>query len=89
MVVLLGAGLKKFTATILCTKSDFKYLDKKGRCFLENKFKPGDRVYHKTLELYGTFVDHSWEAGECYVDFEMPDGYVEQRRVTLYWLEKV
>lgn len=36
-----------------------------------SRFKPGDRVYHKNLKLYGTFIDYAWESDdECDVDFE-------------------
>lgn len=52
------------------------------------EFKPGDRVYHKNLKLYGTFVGYAWESDdECDVDFEMEDGEVEQRHVSVSWLE--
>ena len=51
------------------------------------KFKPGDRVYHKNLKLYGTFIDYAWELDdECDVDFEMGDGEIEQRHVSVSWL---
>ena len=37
-----------------------------------SRFKLGDRVYHKNLKLYGTFIDYAWESDdECDVDFEM------------------
>ena len=53
------------------------------------KFKPGDNVYHRQLKLYGTFVDYAWESDtECDVDFEMEDGEIEQRHVTVNRLEK-
>lgn len=52
-----------------------------------NRFKPGDRVYHKNLKLYGTFIDYAWEPDdECDVDFEMGDGEIEQRHVSVSWL---
>lgn len=28
---------------------------------MEKKFKPGDRVYHKNLKQYGTFIGYAWE----------------------------
>ena len=28
---------------------------------MEKMFKPGDRVYHKNLKLYGTFVGYAWD----------------------------
>ena len=43
-------------------------------------FNPGDRVYHKNLKLYGKFVGYSWESD---VDFEMEDGKIEQRHVSV------
>ena len=33
---------------------------------MSKAFKPGDRVYHKNLKLYGTFIDYAWESDdEC------------------------
>ena len=53
-------------------------------------FKPGDRVYHKNLKLYGTFIDYAWESDdECDVDFEMENEENEQRHVSVSCLEKV
>lgn len=53
-------------------------------------FKPGDKVYHRQLKLYGTFIDYAWETDEeCDVDFKMEDGEIEQRHVTVSRLEKV
>ena len=52
------------------------------------KFKTGNRVYHRNLKLYGTFVGYAWESmKECDVDFEMEDGEIEQRHVSVSWLE--
>ena len=52
------------------------------------KFNPGDRVYHRNLEMYGTFIEYAWESdGECDVKFE-EDG-LEQRHVSVNWLELV
>lgn len=28
---------------------------------MEKKLKPGDKVYHNNLKLYGTFVGYAWE----------------------------
>ena len=54
---------------------------------MSRKFKPGDRVYHKNLKLYGIFVDYAWNSDdECYVDFEMEDGEIEQIHVSVNWL---
>lgn len=53
------------------------------------QFKKGDRVFHKNLELFGTFVGYAWESDEeADVDFEMEDGFIEQRHVSVKWLEK-
>ena len=43
------------------------------------EFKKGDKVFHKNLELFGTFIDYAWENPneEADVDFEMEDGYIE------------
>ncbi len=55
---------------------------------MEKKFKPGDRVYHKNLKQYGKFIDYAWESDdECDVEFEAEDGYVEQKHVSVNWLE--
>lgn len=44
-------------------------------------------MYHKNLKLYGTFIDYAWESDdECDVDFEMGDGEIEQRHVSVSWL---
>lgn len=57
---------------------------------MSKAFKPGDRVYHKNLKLYGTFIDYAWESDdECDVDFEMEDGEIEQRHVSVSWLQLV
>ncbi len=53
------------------------------------KFKKGDKVFHKSLELTGTFLYYAWEtAAEADVEFEMEDGYVEQRHVSVSQLQK-
>lgn len=53
------------------------------------KFKKGDRVFHKNLELFGTFVGYAWETNaEADVDFETEDGYIEQRHVSINQLQK-
>lgn len=57
---------------------------------MNKAFKSGDRVYHKNLKLYGTFIDYAWESDdECDVDFEMEDGEIEQRHVSVGWLELI
>ena len=53
------------------------------------EFKKGDIVYHKNLEMVGIFVGYAWESKEeADVDFEMEDGYIEQRHVSVNQLEK-
>lgn len=54
------------------------------------EFKKGDRVFHKNLKLFGTFIDYAWEnpSEETDVDFEMEDGEIEQRHVSVNWLKK-
>ena len=52
------------------------------------KFKNGDRVYHRNLKLYGSFVGYAWESDdECDVDFEMEDGEIEQLLVSVNCLQ--
>lgn len=62
----------------------------KGLFYMKiEKFKPGDRVYHRNLKLYGTFVGYAWESDtECDVDFKMEDDEIEQRHVSVSWLVK-
>ncbi len=55
---------------------------------MKKKFKQGDRVYHRNLEQYGKFIGYAWESDdECDVEFEAEDGYVEQKHVSVSWLE--
>lgn len=57
---------------------------------MEKKFKQGDTVYHKKLKQYGTFLAYAWESDEeCDVDFEMGDGHIEQKHVSVSWLDLV
>ena len=50
---------------------------------MNKTFKEGDRVFHKNLQMYGTFLRYACESNdECDVDFETEDG-VEQRHVSL------
>ena len=49
---------------------------------MEKKFKPGDEIYHKNLNLYGVFLDYAWESDdECDVAFYTEDG-TEERHVS-------
>lgn len=54
------------------------------------EFKKGDKVFHKNLKLFGTFVDYAWEnpSNEADVDFKMEDGFIEQRHISINQLEK-
>lgn len=55
---------------------------------MKKKFKHGDKVYHKKLNLYGKFIDYAWKSDEeCDVEFEDEDGYMEQKHVSVSWLE--
>lgn len=55
---------------------------------MDKKFKHGDRVYHKNLKQYGFFIGYAWESEEeCDVDFETEDGEMEQKHVSVNWLE--
>lgn len=52
---------------------------------MEKKFKFGDRVYHRNLKMYGTFMGYSKSKEECNVDFET-EGGTDQRCVSANWL---
>lgn len=55
---------------------------------MEKEFKHGDRVYHRNLKQFGFFIEYSWETEEeCDVDFEMENGEMEQKHVSVSWLE--
>ena len=55
---------------------------------MDKKFKHGDRVYHKNLKQYGFFIGYAWESEEeCDVNFETEDGEMEQKHVSVSWLE--
>lgn len=59
-----------------------------GRDIMEKKFKPGYRVYHRNLRRHGKFISYAWESDEeCDVEFETDDGYIEQKHVSVNWLE--
>lgn len=68
--------------------SDFIFIFGNGNDIVEKKFKAGDRVYHRNLKQYGTFVGYAWESDEeCDVDFEVEDGETEQKHVSVSWLD--
>ena len=55
---------------------------------MEKKFEHGDRVYHRNLKQYGFFIGYAWESEEeCDVDFETENGEMEQKHVSVNWLE--
>ena len=55
---------------------------------MDKKFKHGDRVYHRNLKQYGFFIGYAWESEEeCDVNFETEDGEMEQKHVSVNWLE--
>lgn len=57
---------------------------------MEKKFKQGDSVYHKKLKQCGVFLGYACESDEeCDVDFDMEDGYKEQKHVSVRWLDLV
>ena len=54
------------------------------------EFKNGDKVYHKNLKMTGMFIGYAWESKEeADVEFEMEDGYIEQKHVSINQLEKI
>lgn len=56
---------------------------------MKKNFKSGDKVYHRNLKLHGTFIDYAWESDEeCDVNFDLGNGDVEQRHVSVSWLNK-
>ena len=56
---------------------------------MQKEFNYGDKVYHRNLKLYGTFVGYAWESDdECDVNFDMADGEIHQRHVSVRWLDK-
>lgn len=55
---------------------------------MKNEFKHGDKVYHRKLKQYGIFVEYAWNSNEeCYVNFKEDDGHIEQKHVSVNWLE--
>lgn len=46
-------------------------------------FKKGDRVFHKNLQLKGTFYEYDWSGkDECHVIFDTDDEYGDGRHVS-------
>lgn len=54
------------------------------------KFKTGDRVFHKGLELIGTFMEYAWNSDdEAIVRFDNRDDPDDCRHISVSQLEKV
>ena len=54
------------------------------------EFKKGDRVFHKNLQIKGTFIEYDWTGkNECHVNFDTDDGYEDCRHVTTSQLELI
>ena len=50
---------------------------------MKKRFKQGDKVYHRKLKEYGTFVDYAWNSDEeCHVDFVM-NNTIDQQHVSV------
>lgn len=52
-------------------------------------FKTGDRVYHKHLKQYGTFIKYNYNDEYCFVDLEDEYGDVECKQVSTSQLQRV
>lgn len=50
------------------------------------EFKRGDRVFHRNLKKYGTYIEKDFEEGICYVEFDEEYGEKETLRVSESWL---
>ncbi|GAA0493774.1 hypothetical protein Ade02nite_21160 [Paractinoplanes deccanensis] len=48
----------------------------------EPTFTKGQRVYHRQLKRFGTYVEKSWTSGESIVDFDTDDDYEDCLRIT-------
>lgn len=93
---ILTESKEKSTGNIKCVKGSYKegvYSVAEDKfyckeCANKIRFKKGERVFHKNLKLFGTFAGYAWESDdEADVDFEMEDGHVEQRHVSINQLE--
>lgn len=66
------------------------YEEVKEQVVKKRYFKEGDRVYHKHLNQFGTFVQYKKICDEeCYVEFLDQDNYTECKCVSLSQLMKV
>lgn len=53
-------------------------------------FKKGDRVFHRNLKRYGTYVDDDWASTEsCFVQFDNNDDPDDVLCVTKDLIRKV
>jgi len=54
------------------------------------KFNPGDRVFHRNLKEYGTFVEYDKFScnQDCYVRFDNEDDPDDVRCVSALWLDR-
>lgn len=53
-------------------------------------FKEGDRVFHRNLKRYGTYVEDDWASDDsCYVKFDNEDNADDVLCVTKKLIEKV
>lgn len=53
------------------------------------EFKKGDRVFHKGLELIGTFMEYAWNSDEeAIVKFDNADNPDDCRHVSVNQLQK-
>lgn len=55
---------------------------------MDKIFEVGNKVFHKNLKMHGTFEGYDkWDTDTCNVKFVTPDGYDDERRVTISQLE--
>lgn len=53
------------------------------------EFKKGDRVFHKSLELIGTFMEYAWNSDEeAIVKFDNADNPDDCRHISVNQLQK-
>ena len=52
-------------------------------------FRTGDRVYHRRLKQYGTFIKYNYNDEQCFVNFEDEYGDIECKHVSVSQLQGV
>ena len=53
---------------------------------MTKKFKSGDKVYHRHLKQFGTFIQYNTLSDEeCYVDFIDEDGFYHHSLKEYSW----